>query len=214
MVSGRRWTAVELQLAIYEHARAFVDEGGCEIAVPQARVILDLWAETLDRLNRRDFDALAGSLDWVLKRRLIQQAIDSRPGLGWDSPVAKHLDLQYANLDPACGLYRSLARQGVVRRLVSAEQIERFMHEPPEDTRAWARAMILRSIDPAQVYSVDWDRITYAGRPDEGWHETKSVLLEDPRRYGRRELRPRHNDSVHNNQRHGATETLALDTEA
>jgi proteasome accessory factor A len=213
MVSGKRWTAVELQCALCENARAFVDDGRCDAAVPHARAILDLWAETLDQLKRRDFDTLAGSLDWVLKRYVIEQAIDSR-GEGWDSPMARHLDQQYANLDPACGVYRSMERQGIVRRLVSDEQIERFTSEPPEDTRAWARAMILRSIDPADIYSVDWDRITYAGRSDSGWPETKSVLLDDPRRYGRRELRSRQSESPERGARQRAAEPLALDTEA
>ena len=212
MVSGKRWTAVELQSSIHEKARAFVDEGRCAEAVPHAHAILNLWAETLDRLSRRDFDALADSLDWVLKRFLIEQALDAR-GEDWDSPTARVLDQQYANLDPASGLYRSIARQGIVRQLIPADHIDRFTREPPEDTRAWARAMILRSIDPGDIYSIDWDRITYAGRSGRGWPETKSVLLDDPRRYGRAELRPRQNDSHEQGTRQRAAESLALDTE-
>ena len=67
--TGRRLTAVELQLMFLEEAAKFVDRGGCEGCVPRAGEILALWADTLEKLRAGDLDALTGRLDWVLKLR-------------------------------------------------------------------------------------------------------------------------------------------------
>ena len=62
----------------------------------------------------------------------------------WRSPELKCLDLRYASLDPREGLFLQLAAAGHVEAMPSAERIERFVNEPPDETRAYLRAHLLR----------------------------------------------------------------------
>ena len=45
--------------------------------------------------------------------------------------------------------------------MVTDEQIDRFTVSPPEDTRAWTRAMLLRWAGPDAVDDVDWDSMRF-----------------------------------------------------
>lgn len=161
LMDGRRVSAVDLQFMFLEQARTFVEGGGCGHAVPEVGRILKLWEQTLTLLKNRDFDALAPRLDWVLKRRLIDQYCAGSAGRAVDTAERKYLDLVYSSLDPDEGLYRMMEKQGFVDRLVSVDSIRRRITEPPEDTRAWARAMLLRTPGADAVESMDWDRIRF-----------------------------------------------------
>ncbi len=97
----------------------------------------------------------------MLKLSVLQQVLDQNPDLTWGSPEIKHLDHLYSSLDPSEGLYWAYERAGFVERVVSDEQIERFTVSPPEDTRAWTRAMLLRWAGPDGVDDVDWDSIRF-----------------------------------------------------
>ena len=170
LVSGRDYTAVEVQSAIHEQARRFVAAGRAEGIVPAAEEILAAWGQTLEELRKWDVGALVGKLDWVLKRSILEQAIRTRD-LRWDSPEIKYLDHLYSSLDPAEGLYWAMERANVVRKVVSDGRIEHFVHEPPEDTRAWLRAQILRRVGAESIEDVDWDtiRFKFARRSDGRW---------------------------------------------
>lgn len=161
MTTGEELTAVELQLRFLEEARQFVASGGCDGVVPRAGEILALWEDTLAKLQAGDFESLAPRLDWVLKLSVLQQVLDQNPELTWGSPEIKHLDHLYSSLDPSEGLYWAYESGGLVERMVTDEQIERFTVSPPEDTRAWTRAMLLRWAGPDGVDDVDWDSIRF-----------------------------------------------------
>jgi proteasome accessory factor A len=105
LVSGQEVTAVELQLRFLDEAKAFVDGGGCDDIVPEAEMIIELWADTLEKLRARNLSALAPRIDWVQKLALLQRALQQRTELGWDSPQIKHLDHLYSALDG--GLYQT-----------------------------------------------------------------------------------------------------------
>ncbi len=177
LIGGELYTAVELQLRFLEEATQFVDSGGCDGIVPRARDILNLWADTLEKLKAGDFPSLARRLDWVLKLSLIRRTMDRYPELTWTSPEVKRLDLMYGSLGD--GLYWACERQDQVDRLVSDGQIERFVHEPPDDTRAWMRARLLRCAQPHEVEKVDWDEIRFWCRNAEGRRQ-KTVHLGNP----------------------------------
>ncbi|HEY7544349.1 MAG TPA: proteasome accessory factor PafA2 family protein, partial [Blastocatellia bacterium] len=105
--------------------------------------------------------SLASRLDWVLKFSLLDQVIHDRPELSWDSPEIKHLDHLYSSLDEEEGLYWAYERSGLVERIVADDRIEHFTASPPEDTRAWTRAMLLRSVERDAIDDVDWDEIRF-----------------------------------------------------
>lgn len=178
LVDGRVVSAVELQSMFCEHARAYVDAGGCDGLVPGASTIVELWEDTLDKLARRDFDRLAPRLDWVLKRVQIERALVKR-GLDWSAAEAKHLDHLYSSLDEGEGLYWALEAAGFTEQFASEAAIERFVGAPPEDTRAWTRAMILRQVPAERIRRVDWDHIELAPA-DFGRGPTTVIALSDP----------------------------------
>jgi proteasome accessory factor A len=161
MTSGKRLTAVELQMLFLEEAKEFVESGACLGVVPRAEEIIALWEDTLLKLAAKDFDSLASRLDWVLKFSLLDQVIHDRPELSWDSPEIKHLDHLYSSLDEEEGLYWAYERSGMVERIVADDRIEHFTASPPEDTRAWTRAMLLRSVERDAIDDVDWDEIRF-----------------------------------------------------
>ncbi len=187
MVTGAEYTALELQWRFLEEARRFADQGGCEGVVPRAAEILSHWEDTLGRLEKRDWDSLARRLDWVLKLLLVERALQQRPRLDWDAPEIKHLDHAYSDL--AEGLYWSCEAGGLIEPVVGAAEIERFLCEPPEDTRAWTRAMLLRSA-PEAVESVDWDRICFRVRGPHYWPHYRTIYLDNPLGWTRRTSQP------------------------
>jgi proteasome accessory factor A len=184
-VAGRHLTAVEMQLALLEEARRCADAGGYEGIVPRAGELLAYWEDTLLRLRNGDVASLAGRLDWVAKRAVIEQAMQRRPGLSWSDPACKVLDHLYASVDPATGLHWARERAGEVDQVVPASAIEHLVHHPPADTRAWGRAMLQR-LGGGRVVDVDWDRVAIRGgdraaiRGDAYWPRVRTVHLDDP----------------------------------
>ena len=147
LAAGGEATAVELQFRFLEEARQFAAVGGFEGFVPGAGEILDLWEDTLERLRAGDWAGLAPKLDWVMKLMILQRTLHQRQALDWDSPEILHLDQVYASLDPG-GLYWAYERSGFAERLVGEDRIRHFCSEPPSETRAWTRAMLLRTAHP------------------------------------------------------------------
>ncbi len=179
LVDGREVTAVELQLLFLEQARSFAAHGRFDGIVPRAEEILALWEDTLERLRRREWSALTRRLDWTLKLAMLERAMQQRPGLEWDSPELKYLDHLYASLDPADGLYWAWARAGLVDLVVPDQRVTELTVEPPEDTRAWGRAMLLRA-GGTDIDRVDWDFVRFRVRTERGFTAYRRVGLPDP----------------------------------
>ncbi len=180
LASGGELTAVELQLRILENARSFVAAGGCSGLVPDAEEIVDLWEETLHQLADGEVAKLARRLDWVLKLSILHQAMMRRPDLTWSSPGIKQLDDLYSSLDATQGLYWLHERLGGVDRIVTEERIEHFVHQPPNDTRAWTRAMLLRAAPSGSIESIDWDALRFRVLDVDHWPQQWTVHLDNP----------------------------------
>ena len=75
-------------------------------------------------------------------------------------------------------MYCQLEAAGLIEIVATEERIRYFEHEPPQDTRAWTRAMLLRSADPTNVVGVDWDRVTI--RRDGEFGQRLSIELPNP----------------------------------
>jgi proteasome accessory factor A len=131
--------------------------------------------------------ALAPRLDWVLKLSMLQRVLRRHTEWTWESPQLKHLDQLYSSLDPTEGLYWAYARSGLVEQVVTEAEIERFVHTPPEDTRAWTRAALLRRAAPTSVDAVDWDVMRFQGMDRYGWRSYRSVTLANPLAYTKKE---------------------------
>jgi proteasome accessory factor A len=179
LAAGGAATAVELQLRFLEEARRFDATGGFDGFVPRAAEILDLWEEVLAGLADGDWLGLSSKLDWVMKLMTLRRAMRQRPSLTWESPEVRHLDQLYSSLAED-GLYWSYENAGFAARLVSEERVRHFCAEPPEDTRAWTRAMLLRTAEPGWVERVDWDHISFRLREDGYWPRYRRLDLNQP----------------------------------
>jgi hypothetical protein len=171
-IDGDLLTAVDLQRRLFDAATRFRQAGGCQGIVPRADEILGIWGDTLDMLAARDWQRLSGRLDWVLKRSLLEEAFASNPGLCWDSPEAKYLDLMYSSLLPEDGLFWPCLAGGAVDQVVDPVLIEQFKSTPPLDTRAFARGRLIRGRGNYQIEYVNWDSMRlrfsagrFRGRP-------------------------------------------------
>ena len=170
MQNGRRKSAIHVQREYLEMARRYVATREVE---PEINELIMEWERVLGALERDPME-LRGEIDWVIKRGLIEGFMD-RKGVDWGSAQVQMLDLQYHDLRPDKGLYYILERQGLVRRVVADEEIERAVLHPPEDTRAYFRGGCLRRYG-AQVFGVNWDSISF-GIGDE---PIKRVMMVEP----------------------------------
>lgn len=180
MSSGHEVTAVDLQHRFLEAAARFVARGGCAGVVPDAEMIVDTWARTLADLDARNWDGLAGSLDWVLKRSLLAGAMRKRAHLAWTSPEIKHLDHLYCSLDEDEGLYWACERAGVIERIAGEDAVAALVAAPPENTRAWTRGALLARAGPGEVIDANWDRIRFDVADGRGWRRSRSIDLANP----------------------------------
>jgi proteasome accessory factor A len=191
LISGDRFTALELQSAYLEEVKRHAARGVFEGVVPRAEEIIALWEDTVGKLASGDLMAAAPRLDWVMKLLAIERTMDERPELDWDSAEVKVIDHLYSSLD-ADGLYWAYESSGFAERLVPPERIAHFAASPPADTRAWTRAMLLRRASRynVDVESVDWDRMTFKIRGRYAWPSYRTLDLADPLGFTQADAQP------------------------
>ncbi|MER6940868.1 depupylase/deamidase Dop [Nocardioides sp. NPDC127514] len=155
---GRKLTGVQLQMEYLDLAKKFVEERYGSDADYQTKDVLERWESVLDRLERDPMEC-ATELDWVAKYKLLLGYRD-RDGLEWDDPKLHLIDLQYADIRPEKGLYHRLVRAGRIQRLMTDDLVEKAMHEPPSDTRAYFRGRCLEKYSE-NVAAASWDSVIF-----------------------------------------------------
>jgi proteasome accessory factor A len=168
--NGKKLSAVQIQREFLELALQYASSRTLDAWV---RDVLVKWQHVIECLERDPME-LSSEIDWVIKKAMIESFIE-RKGLDWESPQVQMLDLQYHDIRPDKGLYNLLERQGKVARIVTDAEINRAIHEPPEDTRAYFRGECLKRY-AGQVFGVNWDSISF-GIGDE---PIKRVLMGEP----------------------------------
>jgi Pup amidohydrolase len=181
MRDGRRLTALDIQWAYLERARAFVENRMGSDVDAQTAEILDRWESVLDRLGR-DPMLCARELDWVAKLRLLE-GYRERENLGWASHKLQLVDLQYSDVRPEKGLYHRLVARGAMETLFTDEEVRRAMVEPPEDTRAYFRGRCLAQY-AAEVVAASWDSVIF----DVGRESLVRVPMMEPERGTKRHV--------------------------
>jgi proteasome accessory factor A len=172
MADGRRLSPVQLQWEYLERAKKYVeqeDDRGDNVSV------VERWEATLDALEDDPLQ-LHRELDWVAKYRLLD-AYRRRDGLDWGDHKLRLVDLQYHDVRRDRGLYHRLVATGKVERLVSDEEIERAVMEPPEDTRAYFRGRCIARFRDA-IAAASWDSIIF----DTGRDALQRVPMREPLR--------------------------------
>jgi Pup amidohydrolase len=158
MDDGRKLTAVQLQLEFLDLARKYVEDKFGDDADGQTKDVLARWESVLGRLES-DPMLCAKELDWVAKLALLEQ-YRSRDGLEWSNAKLQLIDYQYSDIRPEKGLYHRLLGMGRIERLLTNPEVERAMHEPPEDTRAYFRGRCLEKYADS-VAAASWDSVIF-----------------------------------------------------
>ncbi len=161
MEDGRRMSGLEIQRFYLEKARHFEAAGDVESL--ETHEILDLWEEVLAALEGGNFDLLIGRLDWVTKRFLIEAGMGKLPSGGDREAVEKTLDLRYHEL--GSGYLAEMERVGLAPTLVEPEEVERALHDPPEDSPAQFRGRLIQEYRHSGVsLEVGWASAWIGGR--------------------------------------------------
>ncbi|TQL68353.1 proteasome accessory factor A [Nocardioides albertanoniae] len=155
---GRKLTGVQLQMEYLDLAKKFVEERYGSEADYQTKDVLERWESVLDRLERDPMEC-ATELDWVAKYKLLR-SYRERDGLEWNDPKLHLIDLQYADIRPEKGLYNKLVRSGRIQRLLTDDLVEKAMHDPPTDTRAYFRGRCLEKYSE-HVAAASWDSVIF-----------------------------------------------------
>jgi proteasome accessory factor A len=156
--SGRKLTAVQLQMDYCEQARKFVEDRYGADTDPLTRDVLDRWESVLTRLET-DPRSLRRELDWVAKLDVLE-GYRTRDGLDWGSARLEAIDLQYSDVRLDKGLYNVMAAKGRFERILTDDEIERAVIDPPEDTRAYFRGRCLAKYAD-DVAAASWDSVIF-----------------------------------------------------
>lgn len=136
LADGRKISAIDILRFYLSAAQALLQDDDEDV-----QWVLREWCEVLDWLEREPM-ALSDRLDWVAKRRLMEMFIEAE-ATSWDDERLKAIDLAYHNVDVGEGLYYALEANGLMRRLVSDEEIESAICNPPNNTRALIRGWLI-----------------------------------------------------------------------
>ena len=172
---GSTVTALEVQRAVHAAAGKWLEQRPDE-GTPNEELarVVELWGRVLDCIESQDFQPVAGEIDWVIKRDLLER-YRARLGGDWSHRKLAQIDLAYHDINPDRGLFYLLQRKGIVKRWTTDEAIAQAAHTAPQTTRAAMRAAFLaRARELGARYTVDWVHLK-VDRP-----EPQTVDLQDP----------------------------------
>ena len=172
LADDRRLTAVQIQWEYLERAKKYVEQ---EDDTHENGELLRRWEHVLTALET-DPSVLHREIDWVAKLRVLDGYRD-RDRLEWSDPKLRLIDLQYHDVRRDKGLYHRLAATGKAERLVSDEEIDDAVMEPPFDTRAFFRGRCI-SRYPEAIAAASWDSIIF----DTGRETLQRIPMREPLR--------------------------------
>jgi proteasome accessory factor A len=155
---GRSLSALDIQREYCDQAHKFVENRFGADVDDHTSEILRRWVQVLDDLSD-DPNRLAGQLDWVAKRQILD-GYRSRDGLDWSDARLQLVDLQYSDVRPDKGLYHRLVKSGRMERVIDATAAHQAVHQPPLNTRAWFRGECVRRYG-AHVAAASWDSVIF-----------------------------------------------------
>ena len=170
LVDGREFTAIEIQKEYFEKVYEYYSKRGMDSTIED---IVKNWWYVISKLEEDPME-LSREIDWVIKLNFILSYM-RRKKCSWDDPRVSMIDLQYHNVDRNKGIYYLLEREGLVRRVISDEDISRSKTTPPKDTRGYFRGMCVNRFCE-NVYAVSWSSIIFDLKND----SLKKILLLEP----------------------------------
>ncbi|WP_052209877.1 Pup--protein ligase [Kocuria sp. ZOR0020] len=173
LADGTQRSALDLQREYLETVTRFVQANGAH----HDRVdwVLDLWARTLDAVQRRDVTGIDTEIDWAIKKKLLDSWV-ARNGSDYAAPRVAQMDLAFHDVAPGRGLFRMLEERGMAARLPGTDgsEAQTAVTTPPE-TRAKIRgALVKAAIDAGKHTTIDWVNVKINGATQ------RIVTLRDP----------------------------------
>ncbi len=170
MEGGKTATALSIQWELFERSNNYLNKFGSEnVGGESVLKVMDYWEKVLSALSSNP-EQLFGFLDWVTKKKIIDSYAD-RHDLNVDDYKLAALDLQYHDLRPETSLFLRVATE----KIVSTEEVELAIENPPEGTRAFFRGRCLQKW-PESVLVGNWDSIVF----DTGDKNLLRVQLMEP----------------------------------
>ncbi|SVE45559.1 uncharacterized protein METZ01_LOCUS498413, partial [marine metagenome] len=129
------------------------------------------WEGVLSGLES-DPESLAGQVDWVTKRRVVE-GVRERHDLDPTDMKLAAVDLQYHDLRPDRSLFARLGAE----KLVDPEDVRAATTTPPVDTRAYFRGRCLARW-PDRIVAANWDSMVF----EAGGETLRRVPMMEPSR--------------------------------
>ncbi|MFM8211859.1 MAG: proteasome accessory factor PafA2 family protein, partial [Actinomycetes bacterium] len=114
-----------------------------------------MWKITLDLLIS-DPNKLIGKIDWLTKKYLIDKM--SRGKSTNSSDVIKSIDFQYSEITSDQNIMNILKENKVVHKFFDDKEVKSCEKNPPETTRAYFRANMLKKF-PQFISAASWDNV-------------------------------------------------------
>jgi Pup amidohydrolase len=169
---GRRCTALEVQWGLLERAQKYEQSHGlASLGAEVGPDVLRRWEAVLAGLET-DLESVAGWVDWVAKRRLVDGYAE-RHDVAAGSARLKAIDLQYHDLRAA----RCLALRAGLETLVTPDEVAAAVDSPPTSTRAYFRGRCLEKY-PNDIVAANWDSLVF----DVGRDPLRRVPMMEPLR--------------------------------
>ena len=153
--SGREITALQMQNEMYNIVLSMpgLDE---ILEKPFYRYALNLWRRSLDALESEDYSLVDMELDWMIKRKFMNSYKEKHQLNDMDSRLIL-LDISYHNIRKDRGLFYILEKSGMVKTLITNNDVNSAMENPPETTRAALRGRFIKvAQEKKRDFTVDW----------------------------------------------------------
>lgn len=153
--SGREITALQMQNEMYNIVSSMpgLDE---ILDKPFYRYALNLWRRSLDALECQDFSLVDKELDWMIKRKFMNSYKEKHQLNDMDSRLIL-LDISYHNIRKDRGLFYILEKSGMAKTLITNNDVNSAMENPPETTRAALRGRFIKvAQEKKRDFTVDW----------------------------------------------------------
>ena len=153
--SGREITALQMQNEMYNIVSSMpgLDE---LLEKPFYRYALNLWRRSLDALESEDYALVDMELDWMIKRKFMNSYKEKHQLNDMDSRLIL-LDISYHNIRKDRGLFYILEKSGMAKTLITNNDVNSAMENPPETTRAALRGRFIKvAQEKKRDFTVDW----------------------------------------------------------
>jgi len=153
--SGREITALQMQNEMFNIISSMpgLDE---ILEKPFYRYALNLWRRSLDALESQDYSLVDMELDWMIKKKFIYSYKEKHQLNDMDSRLIL-LDISYHNIRKDRGLFYILEKSGMAKTLITNNDVNNAMENPPETTRAALRGRFIKvAQEKKRDFTVDW----------------------------------------------------------